>query len=703
MCTRLACGVNDRPKGVLQARARLANRAIHREITAEHPVAEEAALTAPRASAKWHDFVGISMNRHVWRAALAAAALVFSANAYAQPLGVPMPPAIPAPQDAPYAAGVITLDIDATDVRRGIFRGHEVVPISGAGPVTLLYPQWLPGNHGPRGPLNLFAGLEVRANGQLVPWRRDPVNVYAFHVDAPAGATALDLTFQFLSPTQTSQGRMVMTPTMLNLQWNAMLLYPAGHYASQIRFRPSVTLPADWTFATALDGAQTAGQVTHFGETDLETLVDSPMFAGRYSRVIQLDRSGRSRVTLNIFADRPDQLEASEEQIRPHRNLIVQADRLFGSRHYDHYDLLFALGERLGGIGLEHHRSSENKVEGGYFTDWDSAADDRDLLPHEYTHSWVGKYRRPADLWTPNYDVPMRGELLWAYEGSDQYWGSLVLTTRSGLWSRQQGLDYLALTAATYQNRVGREWRSVTDTGNDPTVAGRRPTPWVSWSRSEDYYSEGLLIWLDADTLIRQRTGGAHSLDNFARRFYGDGHDGQWRVHTFTFDDIVANLNAVMPYDWATFLRDRFMASGTEPPLDGLTRGGYRLVYTDERSDYQKDAESYGKSASFAYSIGLTFGDGNTITGVQWDSPAFNAGIANGSQVIAVNGESYSAEVMRRAITAAVDAADPIELIVKTGDEYRTLQIDYHNGLRYPHLERIPGTADRLSAILRPR
>lgn len=641
------------------------------------------------------------MSRTFWRAAALATALAFNSAASAEPSGAPMPPPIAAPQDVAYV-GVITLEIDATDTRRGIFRGREVIPVSGPGPITLLYPQWLPGNHAPRGPINLFAGLEIRADGERLAWRRDPVNVYAFHVEAPAGATSLELTYQFLSPTQPSQGRVVMTPEMLNLQWNAMLLYPAGHYATQIRFRPSVTLPEGWAFATALDGAQTNGRTTQFAETDLETLVDSPMFAGRYNRIVELDQSGRSRVTLNIFAERPDQLEASEAQIRAHRNLVVQADRLFGSRHYDHYDLLFALGERLGGIGLEHHRSSENKVSGGYFTDWDSAADDRDLLPHEYAHSWIGKFRRPADLWTPSYDVPMRGELLWAYEGSDQYWGH-ILTARSGLWSRQQALDSLALTAATYQYRSGRDWRSVTDTGNDPIIAARRPTPWVSWSRSEDYYSEGLLVWLDADTLIRERTGNRRSLDDFARRFYGAGQDGSWQVETFTFEDVVANLNAVMPYDWASFLRARFDAPGTDPPLDGLTRGGYRLVYTDERSDYQRDAESYGKSASFAYSIGLVFGDGNTVTQVQWDSPAFNAGIANGSQIIAVNGMSYSAETLRRAISTAVDSADPIALLVKSGDEYRTVEIDYHGGLRYPHLERIPGAPDRLGAILRPR
>ncbi|MCC6788877.1 MAG: M61 family metallopeptidase [Hyphomonadaceae bacterium] len=639
-----------------------------------------------------------------WRGALSALFVLWPGSvAWAQPQRAPMPPAIAAPQDTAYPGGVIMLEIDATDTTRGIFRGRERIPLSNDEPITLLYPQWLPGSHAPRGPINLFAGLEVRANGERVAWRRDPVNVYAFHVDPPAGARELEVTFQFLSPTQTSQGRVVMTPTMLNLQWNAMLLYPAGHYATQIRFQPSVTLPAEWTFATALDGAQTEGQTTRFAETDLETLVDSPMFAGRYSRVEQLDRSGRSRVTLSIFAERLDQLAATDEQIRLHRNLVVQADRLFGARHFDHYDLLFALGDRLSGIGLEHHRSSENKVPGGYFTEWDNSVDDHDLLPHEYLHSWIGKYRRPADLYTPSYDVPMRGELLWAYEGSNQYWGQ-ILTARSGMFTRQQGLDYLASVAATYQYRVGREWRSVTDTGNDPIIAARRPTPWVSYSRSEDYYSEGLLVWLDADTLIRQRTGGRRSLDDFARRFYGvPSENGSRRVNTFTFDDVVANLNAVMPYDWATFLRERFEAADTEPPLDGIERGGWRLVYTEERSAYQRAAESYGKTASFAYSIGLTFSDGNTVSAVQWDSPAFNAGITTGTQVIAVNGETYSADLMRRAITAAKDGASPLELLLKNGDSYRTIQLDYRDGLRYPHLERIPGRTDWLGRILAPR
>ncbi|QGZ93255.1 M61 family metallopeptidase [Terricaulis silvestris] len=612
----------------------------------------------------------------------------------------PLPPPVATPQDVAYP-GVITLEVDATDTLRGIWTAREVIPVQ-PGPMTLLYAEWIPGKHSPRGPINLFAGLEFRANGELLPWRRDPVNVFAFHLDIPAGVTEIEARHQFVSPTATAQGRIVSTREMFNLNWETLLLYPSGHYARQIRFRPSITLPEDWQFAVALDGAETQGAVTRFAEVDLETLVDSPMFAGRYFRRIDLDPGARLPVYLNVVADEARLLEASEEQIRAHSNLVRQAYRLFGSQHYDHYDFLFSLSDRMGGVGIEHHRSSENGVDPGYFTDWDSSASERGLLPHEMVHSWNGKFRRPADMWTPNYEVPQQGSLLWVYEGMTQYWGT-ILTARSGLWTREQALDSLALTAATYQNMSGREWRSVADTTMDPVLSARRPSPWRSWQRNEDYYSEGLLIWLDADTLIREGTGNRRSLDDFSRAFFGV-RNGEWQVpETYTFDDIVAGLNAVYRHDWATFLRTRIEGINTEPPLDGITRGGYRLVYTEERSDYQRDSESLNKNASFAYSIGLSFGDGGNVSAVQWDSPAFNQGITIGTQVVAVNDVAYSADVLRRSITAAKDSAEPIHLLVKNGDQYRTVELDYHGGLRYAHLERVSGTTDRLRAILAPR
>ena len=634
-----------------------------------------------------------------WRSIAIAATAVLAFGAAGQPRGVPLPPATPEPRDVPYM-GVIALDVDASDVTRGIFRVRERVPVAEAGPLTLLYPEWLPGKHGPRGAINLLSGIEMRANGERLAWRRDPVNVYAFHVDVPSGAAALDLTFQFVSPTQPNQGRIVATREMLNLQWEMVVLYPAGHYASQIRIAPTLTLPAGWRFGAALDGAQTAGDTTRFAETSLETLVDSPLFAGAHYRLVDLDAGARP-VRLHLFADRPDLLEATDEQLEAHRNVVQQAYRLFDSQHYDRYEFLLALTDRMGGTGLEHHRSSENAVDGIYFTDWDRAASERDLLPHEMVHSWNGKFRRPADLWTPNYETPMRGSLLWVYEGLTQYYG-VVLAARSGLWSQAQAREALALTAATYQHRVGRQWRSVADTTLDPILSARRPAPWRSWLRNEDYYSEGLLVWLDADTLIRERTNGRRSLDDFARAFFGID-DGSWVPVTYTFDDVVAALSSVLEYDWAAFLRARIDEAGTEPPLDGFSRGGYRLVYKEERSNFQREAEAYGRTADFSYSVGLAFGENGNVSGVQWDGPAFNQGVTVGTQVVAVNGVSYSNEALRRAITAAKDEQKPLELLLKNGDQYRTIAIEYRDGLRYPHLEREARTEDRLAAILAPR
>ena len=635
-----------------------------------------------------------------WRSATFAATVVVALGAAAQPPGVPFPPPPVEPRDVPYP-GVIALDVDASDVQRGIFRARERVPVAQAGAMTLFYPEWLPGKHAPRGAINLLSGIEISAGGKPLEWRRDPVNVYAFHVDVPAGVRALDLTFQFVSPTQTNQGRIVATREMLNLQWEAVLLYPAGYYASRIRVAPSVKLPEGWRFAAALDGAVTNSDTTRFAETDLETLVDSPLFAGKYYRLVDLDRGAARPVRLNMFADRPDQLAASTEQLEPHRNLVQQAYRLFGSQHFDHYDFLFALTDRMGGIGLEHHRSSENGLDSSYFTDWSAAASERDTLAHEFVHSWNGKFRRPADLWTPSYDTPMRGSLLWVYEGLTQYYG-FVLAARSGLWSQQDARAALAMTAATYQHRVGREWRSVADTTNDPILSARRPAPWRSWLRNEDYYSEGLLVWLDADTLIRERTNGASSLDDFARAFFGGG-DGSWAPLTYTLDDIVAALNRVHENDWAAFFRARIDEAGVAPPLDGLMRGGYRLVFKEERSEFQREAEAYGRTADFSYSLGLFFGENGNVTGVQWDGPAFNQGVTVGSQVVAVNGVSYSNESLRRAVTAAKSERVTIELLIKSGDQYRTIALDYRGGLRYPHLERDAAASDRLGEILSPR
>jgi predicted metalloprotease with PDZ domain len=352
----------------------------------------------------------------------------------------------------------------------------------------------------------------------------------------------------------------------------------------------------------------------------------------------------------------------------------------------------------MGGIGLEHHRSSENGTVPTFFTEWDKNADTRDLLPHEFTQSWTGKFRRPADLWTANFNVPMRDSLLWVYEGQTQYWG-YVLAARSGLLTKQQALDAIAATAAAYDNRKGREWRPLADTTNDPIIAMRRPLPWRSWQRAEDYYSEGELIWLDADTLIRQVSNGAKSLDDFAKAFFGID-DGSYREATYSFDDVVKTLNAVAPHDWAAFLHQRLDVIGEGAPLDGITRGGYRLVYNDTPSDFSKAAEARRKVTDLTYSLGFVVGRESKLTDVLWEGPAFQAGLTVGTQVIAVNGIAYDGDKLKTTIKNSATATEPIEFIVKNGDRYRTVKIDYHGGLRYPHLERVPGSEARLDTIL---
>ncbi len=637
-------------------------------------------------------------------AAFASAAMAQDASTYPPALPAPQP-AIPAVRDAPYP-GVIKLDVDATNLHQRIFSVTETIPVANAGPLTLFFPEWLPGNHGPVGPVAQLAGIEITANGQRVEWVRDTLHPLAYHLNVPAGASEIVVKMQHLSPTTGNQGRITMTPEMLNVQWEKMLLYPAGHWSRNITLQPTVKLPTGWQFGTALEPLEKNGDVQSFKPVNLEVLIDSPIFAGAHYRQIDLDPGGRSPVRANFVADDPASLAATDEQIQILRNLVVQMDRLYGARHFDHYDFLIAMTDKLGGIGLEHHRSSENSVDPAFFTGWATHLGDRDLLSHEMNHSWDGKWRRPADQYVPNFNSPLQNSLLWVYEGQTQYYGQVV-AARSGLLTKQQAMDSLAITAATFDNRVGREWRAMQDTTNDPIISQRQPKGWLSWQRDEDYYSEGQLIWLDVDTTIREKTNGRKSLDDFAKAFYGV-EDGSYDPKPYTFEDVVAALNGVVANDWATFLRTRLDGHGPNPsshgaPLDGLARGGWRLTYADTPTDYQKTLYAELQRNDYTYSLGFQTTAANVIRGLQWDSPAFKAGLAVGMEIVAVNGEAANADRINAAITAAKDPAKTVDLIVKDGDRYRTISFDYHDGLRYPRLERIPGTPDRLGDILTPR
>ncbi len=617
------------------------------------------------------------------------------------------PPArvVPAPQDTTYP-GVIALDVDLTDLDHRVFDVRERLPVAGPGPLTLLYPRWLPGNHGPTGPIQSLAGLVVTVAGEparRLEWQRDALNMFAFHLEVPDGVRELELRFQFVSPVAADQGRRTITAELLGLQWEKALLYPAGHYARQITMRASIRLPAGWEFASAARVASREGDRVQFEPMSLEQLVDSPLFAGRHVRRFELDADPRGPVHLNVFADRAAQLEATPVQVEAHRKLVREAVRLFGSRHYKRYDFLLALSDHFAGIGLEHLQSSENGVDPGYFADWDGTATVRDLLPHEYVHSWNGKFRRPADLWTPGYDVAMRNSLLWVYEGLTEYWGT-VLAARSGLWSEPFTRDALAHYAATFDGaRAGREWRNLQDTTNQPIMAYRAPLPFTSWQRATDYYTESVLLWLEVDTRLRERTRDRRSLDDFARAFFGV-RDGEAGPFTYAFDDVVSALDQVAPYDWRSLLRERVEGHAARAPLEGLARAGWQLAYRDTPSAYSRSLDAEAKRSSFTFSLGLSVArEAGRIVEVIWGSPAWKAGLATGSSLVAVNGLAYDGDVLLEALRVARREGQRIELLVRRDDRFLTVRIDYREGPRYPHLERIQGTPDRLGALLKSR
>lgn len=624
---------------------------------------------------------------------LSTTAPVLAENSKPQP--VPFVDTIPAAQDIPFP-GTMTLDIDATDTTRGIFTTRETLTGVRAGPMALLFPKWLPGNHSPTGQLDKLAGLHIRAGGKELAWTRDPVDVYAFHIDIPAGVTKLDIDLQFLSATTADQGSVVMTPNMLRLQWNSMSLYPAGYFTRQIPVKATVKYPAGFTASSGLP-SKASGATYAYEKTNYEVLVDSPVLAGRYYKQWPLS----PRVNLDVYADTPAELAATPEQIAAHKRLVDQAVKLYAAQHYDTYEFLFSISDLMGGIGLEHHRSSEDGVKLGYFTKWNDGPGSRNLLPHEYNHSWDGKFRRGADLWTPDFRAPMRGSLLWVYEGQTQFWG-YVLQARSGIVSKQDTLDGYAMILASLDNRPAREWRDMLDTTNDPVISQRRPKGWVSYQRSEDYYNEGLLVWMEVDSILRKQSGGTKSIDDFGRAFFGL-KDGDYGEVTYTFDDVVATLNTIQPYDWAGLLTKRLTETGARAPITGFVANGYTLVYTEEPTLTFKNAETARKSTDLTYSIGTSLNKDGGVTGVGWDSPAFKAGITVGDSIVAVNGTPYSDSALKSAITAAKTSKTPISLLIKANDTIAAVNVEYHGGLRYPRLQKT-GTSDGgLDRLLMPR
>ncbi|MHC3126866.1 peptidase M61 [Brevundimonas sp. GN22] len=647
------------------------------------------------------------MSRHSLAVCASALALLVAAPALAQTGAAA--PALPValapipPVSDQVRPGAIELWVDASDIDRRIMSVRQTIPVTQSGPMVLFYPQWIPGNHGPVGPVSQVANLQFSANGQRIEWVRNTLQPWAYQIEVPQGADKVDVSFQWLTPIESSQGRIVVTPEMLNHQWEKAVLYPAGYRSSHIGFLPRLKLPEGWGYSGALKVEGNIDGYLQLEPINLEHLADSPVFAGKHFAQYDLDPNGRSPVYLNVVGDSAEMVKIKDEHLAQHRNLVRQADLLFGARHYDRYDFLLAVTDKLGGIGLEHQRSSENSVDTKYFTDPTGTIADRDLLGHEYTHSWNGKWRRPADQMTANLNEPLQNSLLWVYEGQTQYWG-LVLTARAGLMTKEEALGVMANNAAQYSTTPARAWRAMQDTTNDPIIQQRRPSPWPSVQRSEDYYREGSLVWLDADTLIREKTNGRKSLDDFAKAFFGI-EDGNWEAKPYTFEDVVTALNGVVAHDWATFLRERVDAVGPDAPapINGFEQGGYRLVWKDTPNAYMSQLNKELGRMDFTYSLGFQMNKSNRITSVVWNGPAFQQGLTAGWELVAVNNVAASEDALKKAVTAAKDGSSPITLILKQGDRFKTVNFDYRDGLRYPHLERIAGTPDRLGDILTAR
>ena len=608
----------------------------------------------------------------------------------------------PAAAPAPAApAQPIRLIVDATHAPEKILHAQVQIPVQ-PGEVTVVYPKWIPGEHGPTGPITDLTGIQFYAGEQRLTWRRDLVEMYAFHVTVPAGVSTLEARLDLVMPAPPegfSSGASATTQLLL-LSWNQVVLYPQGTDAHHVEVTAALKLPAGWHYGTALPVAgDTPGQIS-FKPVPLTTLVDSPVLAGAHFRRIPLTPGQPIEHFIDMASDGDAALDMPPDTINAYKRLVAETGALFGARHYREYHFLLTLSDHTAHFGLEHHQSSDDRVAERTMIDDDMRFLAGSLLPHEMTHSWNGKYRRPAGLATPNYQEPMKGDLLWVYEGLTQYLGE-ILSARSGLWTHQQFLDEAAETAAMLDHTPGRTWRPLQDTADAAQLLYGAPSEFESWRRSVDYYPEGFLIWLEADTVIRKQTGGQKSLNDFCHLFHGGQSNGP-ELKTYTFDDVVNTLNQVTPYDWRKFLRDRLDSYGPGAPLGGILNGGWKLVYDEAPSEFTKAMEKTRNVVDARFSIGLSLDDKGGIHDVIYGSPAWNAGIAPGSTLAAVNGRKYNPDILRDALKAAKSDKVNLELLVINGDFYTTYTLPYHGGEKYAHLVRDESKPDVLGEIMKP-
>lgn len=613
------------------------------------------------------------------------------------PTAAPMPPALPTPLDRSFD-GAIELAVDATDTDHQIFSVREAIPVQATGDTVLLYPEWETASHAPTATVAELAGLEVLADGRAIEWTRDPVDMHAFHIDVPQGASSITLTFQFLASAQAH----LLRPDMAIIPWQRLLLYPAGWYARDIPVSATLTLPPGLTPFTALAFHTIADGTLRFQPVTLEQLIDAPVYSGAYTRRVMLKGDAASPVALDLLADAKDNLSITAPEVERMKALIDQGLRTFGAAPYRHYDAIVTLSDVLspdgGGGGIEHLEEGENNLPARYFTHASEQLNNLDLIAHEFVHAWNGRWRQPVDLWSPNFNRPVGGSLLWVYEGQTEFWGR-VLAARAGLRDRQQTLDKLAMDAAMVASRSGQRWKSLQDSTNDAVYMAKHHVSWPDWQRREDYYSEGVLLWLDVDARLRELSHGERGIDDFAHAFFAK--DSAQPTRTYTFQDVCNALDKIAPDDWAVFLNKHLYSHSADEAIAGLARAGWALVYTNTPTEVFRQDEEESGATRLDYSIGLQVNPDGRVRSVGWDSPAFRVGLSPGSKLLEVNGQPFSTRGLLAAVASA--ASMPPRLRVDINGDSRVVALDYRGGLRYPHLVRIEGTTDWLSALLDSR
>jgi predicted metalloprotease with PDZ domain len=592
-----------------------------------------------------------------------------------------------------FAQNAIRVSIDASEAAKNIVHVKETLAAK-SGTFDLFYPKWIPGEHSPTGTINDVVNLYFLGDGKPLKWRRDDVEMFAFHVTVPPGTKQIELNFD-----DVSQPGTVATANLARIKWNRLMMYPRGVKSDLIKVSASMHYPTSWKYSTALPVAAESTGTVNFGEVNLTTLVDSPAIIGRYFVKVPLS-GGEAPAEIDIAGETADSIKFKPETLAGWKNLITQANLAFGAHHYKSYKFLLTLSDNGGDEGLEHHESSEDGTGEKALTNELELLDLGDLLGHEYTHSWNGKYRRPASLTTPDFEQPMYGDLLWVYEGLTQYMGH-VLPARSGLWTVEMFRESVAETYASMDTQTGRRWRPLVDTATAVQFTYSSPRAWMNERRRVDYYDEGSLVWLDADVLIRQKSGGTLSLDDFFHKFHG-GQSGTPRVVTYDLNEIVRTLNSVLPYDWQTFFIDRVYNINKNAPMGGTTNGGWHLVFNDT-PNLQDQVDFRNGGANLMYSIGIIVNNEGEVRDINPDLAAAKSGLAPGIVIKKVNGEDFSIENMRKAVAATKNGASEIILAAKNGSETGTYKLSYSGGEKYPHLERDASKPDYLSAIALPR